>query len=88
MKKQFAILSAAACIASGALAATIDLSTVTVGTTLKNKDVITGTLGADVKLSIANGAYVTLRNVTIDRGHNSSCPWAGLTCEGDAEDTH
>ena len=88
MKRQLAVLAAAAGLASGAFAAEIDLSTVTVDTTLNNKDVITGTLGADVKLSIANGAYVTLRNVTIDRGHNSSCPWAGLTCEGDAEDTH
>ena len=79
------ILATAIGLVSGAFAATIDLSKVTGNTTFNNGDVITGTLGADVELSIADGAYVTLRNVTIDRGHNSSCPWAGLTCLGDAE---
>ena len=43
---------------------------------------ITGTLGVDKKVSIADGATVTLDNVTIN-GTNTS-GWAGITCLGDA----
>ena len=85
MKRQFAILAAAVGLASGAFAAEIDLSTVTADTILNNHDVITGTLGANVKLSIANNALVTLRNAIIDGANNSSYNWAGLTCLGNAE---
>ena len=79
------ILAAAVGLASGAFAAEIDLSTVTADTILNNHDVITGTLGAKVKLSIANNALVTLRNARIDGSNNSLYPWAGLTCLGNAE---
>ncbi len=84
-KRPLAIVAAAIGLAAGSFAATIDLSTVTSDLTLDNYDVITGTLGANVKISIADGALVHLRNVTIDRGHSSSCKWAGLTCLGDAQ---
>ena len=63
---------------------TIDLSSVTENTTAQNGDVLTGTLGANVKISIADGATVTLNGVTINGTDNSSYRWAGLTCEGDA----
>ena len=59
------ILVTAVGLTSGAFAATINLSTVTADTILNNHDVITGTLGAKVKLSIADGARVFLRNATI-----------------------
>jgi hypothetical protein len=37
-----------------------------------------------VKITIADGATVTLNGVTINGVHNSSYKWAGITCEGDA----
>ena len=41
-------------------------------------------LAANVKVSIADGATVTLRDATINWVHSASCKWAGITCEGDA----
>ncbi len=49
----------------------------------QNGDVLTGSLGAYVKVSIADGATVTLDNVKIKGVNNSEYKWAGLTCEGD-----
>ncbi len=63
----------------------IDLSKVTEDLTLQDGDVVTGTLNADVKISIAPGATVTLRNVNITAGTNNfSYQWAGLSCIGNA----
>ena len=45
---------------------------------------ITGRLGANVKVSIAAGATVTLKDVNINAGDNYSYKWAGITCLGDA----
>lgn len=47
---------------------------------LANGSVLTGTLAANVKVSIADGATVTLRDVTI----NGMGSGAGITCDGDA----
>ena len=87
MKKLFARVVAVAAIglAASSFAATIDLASVTKATMAANGDVLTGTLGGDYKISIAAGAYVMLRNVTISGSNSASCPWAGLTCLGDAE---
>jgi len=63
---------------------TIDLSTVTSDITVNNGYTLTGTLGANVQISIANGATVTLNNVTINGVDNSSYNWAGITCNGNA----
>lgn len=65
-------------------AKTIDLSTVTVDTVIANNTTVTGTLGANVKISIADGATVTLKDVTINGTDSDSYKWAGLTCAGDA----
>ena len=62
----------------------IDLSTLTGGTEIKGGDVLTGTLAGNYKLTIADGAMVTLSDATIKGINNSSCKWAGLTCLGDA----
>jgi hypothetical protein len=43
-----------------------------------------GTLTGNYKVSIADGATVTLEGVTILGTDNSIYPWAGITCEGDA----
>ena len=45
---------------------------------------ITGTLASNVKISIADGATVTLKDVTINGTDSDSYKWAGLTCAGDA----
>ena len=63
----------------------LNLASVTVDTTVPTCTTITGTLGAEKKISIADGATVTLQNVSI----NASNTWqeglyAGITCEGDA----
>ena len=59
--------------------------------TLNNGDVVTGKLDGStedgkVKIVVEDNAKVTLYNATIDgkatSGH--STPWAGITCEGDA----
>ena len=62
---------------------TLDLATVTAATTVEDGYTVTGTLGANVKISIADGATVTIDNVTIN-GVNGSYKWAGITCLGDA----
>ncbi len=64
---------------------TLDLSTVTADTTVADGYTITGTLANNVKISIADGATVTLKNASI----NADCTWtsgdyAGLNCLGDA----
>ena len=45
---------------------------------------ITGTLANNVKISIADGATVTLKDVTINGTDSESYKWAGLTCAGGA----
>ena len=65
----------------------VDLSKLTANYVAKDGDVLTGTLAGNYKVSIADGAKVTLRDVTINGANNSSCLWAGITCAGDAEIT-
>ena len=64
--------------------ATIDLSKLTDAYIAVNGDVLTGTLGGSYKISITDGATVTLRDVTIEGYDSQSYDWAGITCEGDA----
>ena len=52
--------------------------------TAQDGDVLTGTLGSNVIISIADGATVMLRNVTINGQDNYKCRWAGITCPGNA----
>jgi len=61
-----------------------DLSTLTAAYTAQDGDILTGTLGSNVKISIADGASVTLKDVTINGVNNTSYKWAGITCLGDA----
>ena len=67
--------------------APIDLSELTEDYTAKNGDVLTGTLDGQTqpyKITIADGATVTLAGVTINGVNSDSYEWAGLTCEGSA----
>ena len=47
-------------------------------------DVLTGTLAGNYKISIADGANVELKDVTINGVNDASYKWAGLTCLGNA----
>ncbi|SHL85827.1 hypothetical protein SAMN05720487_13412 [Fibrobacter sp. UWT2] len=67
---------------ASAWAATVDLTTVTGNKTLRNGDLVKGVLGANVKISIADGATVTLNGVTINGVDNIDYNWPGITCEG------
>ena len=67
----------------------IDLSQITAAYTAQNGEVLTGTLDVDnypVKISIADGATVTLNGLTINGTHadDDAHKHAGITCEGDA----
>ena len=84
MKKLLTTLAAAMGIATSTFAALVDLSTVTANRTLNNGDVVTGTLGGNYKISIADGAEVTLYNVAINGVDDDDFNWAGITCNGDA----
>lgn len=68
------------------MASTLNLTNLTGDFTAQNGDVLTGTLDENDKymISIADGATVTLSDVTINGENNSSCHWAGITCEGNA----
>jgi hypothetical protein len=65
-------------------ARTVDFATVGGNYTAVNGDVLTGTLGGSYKISITDGATVTLSDVTIEGYDDKSYDWAGITCEGDA----
>ena len=65
----------------------IDLSNLTGNYEAQNGDVLTGTLDGSTqpyKISIADGATVTLDGVTINGVNNNSYTWAGINCEGNA----
>ena len=63
---------------------TVDLATLTDDYEAKDGDVLTGTLGANVKISIADGATVTLNGVIVNGTDNGSYRWAGINSEGNA----
>ncbi len=65
--------------------APIDLSALTEDYEAKDGDTLTGTLGENVKISVADGAKVTLKNVTINGVNDDAYIWAGITCNGDAK---
>ena len=63
----------------------VDLSTVTTDSEFEDYDELTGTLGTKVKISIADGATVTLRDVDLNGyGALDWANYAGITCIGDA----
>ena len=98
MKQKLLLTIALLCaVAQGAWAQrVVDLSTISSDYVAHDGDVLTGKLDVDhnpVKISIAKGAKITLRDVTIlgidesvytSVGNYIPCPFAGITCEGDA----
>ena len=65
-------------------ASTVDLAEVGGDHIAVNGDVLKGTLEGMHKISITDGATVTLNNVTIEGEDNENYQWAGITCEGNA----
>ncbi len=64
-----------------------DLSTLTADYEAKDGETLTGTLNGSTqpyKISIADGATVTLDGITINGTTGRSYNWAGITCVGDA----
>ena len=67
----------------------VNLASITSDYTAQDREVLTGTLDGATqkyKISIADGATVTLSGATINGVHTDDTHelWAGLTCEGDA----
>ena len=62
----------------------LDLATVTEDITIEDGYTVTGKLAGNYKVSIADGATVTLDGVTITGENSSDYKWAGITCLGDA----
>jgi len=63
----------------------VDLGDITANNTITNGKTVFGTLARNVKVSIADGATVTLNGVSINAsGTWTNGDYAGLTCEGDA----
>ena len=61
-----------------------DLANITTNYTAQNGEVLTGTLGSNVKISIANNATVILHNVDINSGESFVSNHAGIECLGNA----
>ena len=71
--------------ATAPFAATVNLSTLPGNYEAQDGDVLTGTLegkSQPYKISIADGAKVTLSDATINGSNSKDFPWAGLTCLG------
>jgi len=86
MKRILAVMSAALTALSvlSGFGDTVNLADLIDNALLTDGTVVTGTLGCNVKISIAAGATVTLDNAVIIGENLIDCEWAGITCEGDA----
>ena len=62
----------------------VDLSKLTADYEAQDGDILTKTLGTNVKISIADGAEIALRDVDIKYVSEGICKWAGITLQGDA----
>ena len=65
-------------------ASLVDLTKKSNAYVAKDYDVLSGTLGSNVQISIANGATVLLDGANINGKDDNEYNWAGLTCEGNA----
>ena len=64
----------------------VDLATLTADYTVQDGDVLTGTLDGNYKITIADGATIALKDLTISGTHVNEDAYkhAGITLEGDA----
>ena len=61
-----------------------DLSSITGNTEVPDGTILTGELGGNYEISIADGATVTLSGITINGTNDGAYQWAGITCNGNA----
>ena len=61
-----------------------DLATIKENHIASDGETLYGTLDANVKISIADGATVTFDGLTINGVNDANYKWAGITCVGDA----
>lgn len=52
--------------------------------TAQDGDLLIGKLRSTLKLTIADGATVTISGMQINGRNSEDCPWAGINCKGDA----
>lgn len=57
----------------------VDLAQLTADYVAQDGEVLTGILGGNYKISLADGATVTLRNAVIHGVNDENCPCAGIT---------
>ena len=62
----------------------VDLSKLTADYEAQDGDILTKTLGTNVKISIADGAEIALRDMAINGVSSLDVKWAGITCLGNA----
>ena len=71
-------------VTAGPLSNIVDISTLTADFTAQDGDILTGTLGGFYRISIADGATVTLNGVTINQTGSWGVPnHPGINCQGD-----
>ena len=63
---------------------TVDLAKLSADYKAKDGDILTGILDGNYKITIADGATVTLKNAVVYGVDDRDCKWAGITLLGDA----
>ncbi|MBR5924012.1 MAG: hypothetical protein IKZ60_01000 [Bacteroidales bacterium] len=63
---------------------TVDLAKLSADYEAKDGDILTGILDGNYKITIADGATVTLKNAVVYGVDDRDCKWAGITLLGDA----
>ena len=87
MKRVLIILSTALLVLSCEKMAdvkTVDLAKLLADYKAKDGDILTGILDGNYKITIADGATVTLKNAVVYGVDDRDCKWAGITPLGDA----
>lgn len=79
----FAMLSALSC-SEEITVKVVDLAKLTADYEAKDGETLSGILGGNYKITIADGAVVTLKNAVIYGENNEAYKWAGITATGDA----
>jgi len=79
----FAMLPALSCNKESAVKV-VDLALLTADYEAKDGETLSGILGGNYKITIADGAVVTLKNAVIFGENNEAYKWAGITATGDA----
>lgn len=79
----FAMLPALSCNKESSVKV-VDLASLTADYEAKDGETLSGILGGNYKITIADGAVVTLKNAVIYGENNEAYKWAGITATGDA----